>query len=97
MLSKNFSWLSNLALTIPSKLNVHSVIGIIDMGSSGVIVSRVVSTGLTSRRTGRLLICPPRLKTPLVKSKIFESIKIGMGKSSVVLPALVLDGLHYKI
>ena len=29
--------------------------------------------------------------------KIFEGIKINVGKSSVVLPALVLDGLHNSI
>ena len=29
--------------------------------------------------------------------KIFEGIKIDVGKSSVVLSALVLDGLHYNI
>ena len=29
--------------------------------------------------------------------KIFEGIKIDMGKPLVVLPALVLDGLHYNI
>ena len=98
MLSKNFSWSSNLALTIPAKLNGHSVMGIIDTGSSGVIVLQSCVNRLKLKEDGRIAytLTMPN-DTSSQERKIFEGIKIDVGKSSVVLPALVLDGLHYNV
>ena len=98
MSSKNFSWLSNLVLTIPAKLNGHSVIRIIDTGSSGVIVLQSCVDQLKLKEDGWIayMLTMPN-DTSSQERKIFEGVKIDMGKSSIVLPVLVLDGLHYNI
>ena len=98
MLSKNFSWLSNLALTIPDKLNSQLVIGIIDTGSSGVIVllSCVDWLNLREERQIAYTLTMPN-DTFSQERKVFKGTKVDMGKSLVVLLALVLDGLHYNV
>ena len=52
MLSKNFSWLSNLVLTIPVKLSSQLVIGIIDTGSSSAARSVFLETQWVSGLCG---------------------------------------------
>ena len=76
MLSKNFSWLSNSALTIPVKLNGHSVIGIIDTGSSRVIVSQSCVDQLNLKEDGQIsyTFAMPN-NTSSQERKIFEGIK----------------------
>ena len=46
MLSKNFSWSGNFALTNPGKINGHSVTCIVDTRKTGIVVSQSCADNL---------------------------------------------------
>ena len=93
MLSKNFSWLSNLALTILANLNGHSVIGGIDTGSSVVIVlqSCVNQLNLKEDRWIAYKLTMPN-DAFSQERKIFEGIKIDMGNFQLYFQCLYWMG-----
>ena len=73
MFSKNFYWLSNSELTIPAKLKGQSVNGIIDTGSSGIIVLQSCVNWLNLKEDGQIpyMLTMPN-DTSIQESKIFD-------------------------
>ena len=98
MLLKEFKWTRFLALSLPVKLNGHTIVAIVDMGSAGVVISKSCYDCLWTN-------CDEEIEFTITSAtdtnkklrKVLFGVEVTVGRNTVTVPSIVLEGLHFDV
>ena len=79
-------------------LNGQNVVAIVDIGSSGVVVSESCFQRLKLVHNGEIeFTITLATDTNRKNRRIMKELEVKLGNSKVVVPAIVLEGLHFDV
>ena len=98
MLLKEFKWTRFLALALPVKLFGHTIIAIVNTGSAGVVISKSCYNCLWMN-------CDEEVEFTITSAtdtnkklrKVLFGVEVTVGRNTVTVPAIVLEGLHFDV
>ena len=98
LLAVNFSWSDVPLLSVPAKVFSRNVVAVVDLGSSGVVVSCGCVSCLNLQPDDQVKMNIASLNGVEKKTRsVFFELPIKVGHSLASLPALVADGLFVDI
>ena len=98
MLLKDFKWTKFSAFALPVKLNGHTIVAIVDTGIAGVVI-------LKSCYNCLWMNCDEEVKFTITSAtdtnkklrKVLFGVKVTVGRKTVMVPTIVLEGPHFNV
>ena len=98
LLVKDFTWSQQTAMALRTCLNGKNVVAIVDIGCSGVVVSESCFRRLKLAHNREIeFTITLATDTNQNNKRIMKKLEVKVGNSKVVVPAIVLEGLHFDV